>query len=454
MAHETRRLAEYAAALRYEDIPANVLERAKQCIADTVAAVVFGNNLPWGKMIVAYARSAGPGGKGRILGAGGDGVQASTAALANGTLAHSFELDSLYRPSVGVHPGACILPAALAAAQDRGGVSGRDLIAAFVAASEVVYRIGSATGRSNEHRGFHAPGTTGVFGAAIAVSRMLKLDSEKTTNALGIAGSLASGLVEFARAGSGGMVKRLHLGRAAESGVLAGSLASLGYTGPATVLEGEFGFLRVFCDEYDVTALADGLGERFDTLNIGLKPFACHFNPQPPIDALVTIREASDFSARDVAAIEVVGPPIIVERHNIPTPADMMLAQYSVPFCVALALFRDMRDPAVFDQSVLSNEEILAVSRSVVLKGDEAYHHGTSAITITLKDGRKLTHKTENVRGMPARPMTKNDLRGKFLHLAGPYSHGAERLYERRYNLEDEANLDWIDAAPVAAREH
>src|SRR5205085_9845437 len=114
----------------------------------------------------------------------------------------------------------------------------------------------------NEGRGFHAPGTTGPFGAAIAAGRLLGLDASRMRDALGIAGSLACGLMEFARSGTGAMVKRLHLGRAAESGVLAASLAADGFTGPASVLEGEFGFLRVFCGgEFDVTELTRELGQ-------------------------------------------------------------------------------------------------------------------------------------------------------------------------------------------------
>src|SRR4029453_9082913 len=121
------------------------------------------------------------------------------------------------------------------------------LITATVAGAEVMIRIGRATQHSNEGRGFHAPGTTGPFGAAVTCGKLMGFDAECTQNALGIAGSLACGLLEFARAGNGAMVKRLHLGRAAEGGVLAASLAGQGFTGPASVLEGEFGFLRGFC---------------------------------------------------------------------------------------------------------------------------------------------------------------------------------------------------------------
>src|SRR5206468_6996721 len=182
---------------------------------------------------------------------------------------------SLTRPGAGAHPGATVLPPALAVAQQPGirgrkALGGRDLIAAFVAGNEVMIRIGRATGHTNEARGFHAPGTTGPFGAAVACGHLLGLDAAGMANALGLAGSLAGGLLEFAR-GDGGMVKRLHLGRASEAGVLAASLAAGGFEGPKTVLEGQFGFLRVFCTEFDESQLTRGLGRDFVTLSTVLK---------------------------------------------------------------------------------------------------------------------------------------------------------------------------------------
>src|SRR5947208_5955129 len=231
MVGETIRLAEYAAGLRYEDLPTEVIAAAKDAIIDTIAACICGSALPWSRIIIDYAERTGPGGASRILGRG-TAVQAPAAALANGALAHAFELDSLTRPGAGAHPGATVLPPALAIAQER-GARGRELIAAFVAGNEVMIRIGRATGHTNEARGFHAPGTTGPFGGAVACGHLLGLDERGMTNAIGLAGSLAGGLMEFAK-GDGGMVKRLHLGRASEAGVLAASLAAAGFTGPQT----------------------------------------------------------------------------------------------------------------------------------------------------------------------------------------------------------------------------
>src|SRR5215472_16897837 len=352
MANETVQLAEYAAALKYDDLPPAVVQRAKDCIADTVAVVLFGYDLPWSRIIVDYAKRNGAGGRSRILGAGEVPVHAPAAALANGAIAHAFEMDNLTQPNSGSHPGATTFSAALAVAQERGS-SGRETIAATVAGWETMIRIGRATKHSNERRGFHASGTTGPLGAAVACGRLMQFDAEKMTNAIGISASTAGGLLEFARSGTGAMVMRLHLGRAAEGGVLAASLAADGFTGPTSVLEGEYGFLRVFCNDWDVAELTRGFGTDYFTLDIMLKRYACHITAHNPVEATLDLRNEHKFTAADVAAITIAGNERMAKTNNIPAPGDMMMAQYSIPFSVALSLHRDPIDPRSFDESAV-----------------------------------------------------------------------------------------------------
>ena len=228
MAGETKRLAEFATALRYEDIPEPVIAITKACLIDAVAVALFGSGLPWGKSVADFAFHVGESAGGHSNGKGASTVlspalrrvSAPAAALANGTFTHSFEFDNLRQPSVGVHPGSTAALAALAVAEEF-DVSGRDLITALVAGNECMLRTGLAAKSTSEHFGFHAPGLTGVFGSAIAASRIMGNDAHKTTMAIGIGGSFGSGLLAFAKAGNGGMVKRLHMGRAAEGGVTA-----------------------------------------------------------------------------------------------------------------------------------------------------------------------------------------------------------------------------------------
>src|SRR6266700_5872881 len=378
MAHETVQLAEYAAGLRYEDLPAEVIACARDCIIDTVAACICGSALPWSRIVIEYAERTGPGGASRILGAG-SAVQAPAAALANGASAHAFELDALTRPGAGAHPGATVLPPALAVAQQAGvSAGGRDLIAAFVAGNEVMIRIGRATGHTNEARGFHAPGTTGPFGGAVACGHLLGLDAAGMAIALGIAGSLAGGLLEFAK-GDGGMVKRLHLGRASEAGVLAASLAAAGFAGPRTVLEGEFGFLKVFCTKWDEAELTRGLGNEFVVTSTVLKRYPCHATAHAAVKAVRELQAEHGFTGVEVEAITITGNQRMVERHNILEPADLMLAQYSIPFCVALALYREARDPESYDQTALADPQIRALCRRVRLVPEPGGEHGGGA---------------------------------------------------------------------------
>ena len=440
MAHETVRLAEYAAALRYEDLPAPVVQQAKDCIIDTVAAGICGSALPWSRIVIDYAERTGPGGKCRIFGRGGPVVQAPAAALANGALAHAFELDSLTRPGAGAHPGATVLPPALAIAQER-RADGRALIAAFVAGNEVMIRIGRATGHTNEARGFHAPGTTGPFGGAVAAGHLLRLDARAMTNALGIAGSLCGGLLEFAR-GDGGMVKRLHLGRASEAGVLAASLAANGFAGPRTVLEGEFGFLKVFCTKWDTAELTRGLGEEFVVSTAVLKRYPCHATAHSAVRAVRDLQAEHGFTGVEIEAITVTGTPRMVERHNILKPADLMLAQYSIPFSVALALCREARDPKSWDERALADPQIRALCRRVKLVPGRHGEHGgmASTVTITLADGRRLERTAES--GM----LEPGELGDKFLRLtrATLGERPASALFERLQRLEEEESLDWL----------
>ena len=439
MTQETVRLAEYAAALRYEDLPAPVVRQAKECITDTVAAGICGSALPWSRIVIDYAERTGPVGRSHILGRG-LAVQAPAAALADGALAHAFELDSLTRPGAGAHPGATVLPPALAIAQEK-GADGRALIAGFVAGNEVMIRIGRATGHTNEARGFHAPGTTGPFGAAVAAGHLLGLDAGAMTNALGIAGSLCGGLLEFAR-GDGGMVKRLHLGRASEAGVLAASLAAGGFTGPRTVIEGQFGFLRVFCTAWDEAELTRGLGEEFVVSSTVLKRCPCHATAHAAVKAVRELQAEHGFAGATVEAITVTGTERMVERHNILEPADLMLAQYSIPFSVALALSREARDPESWDETALGDPQIRSLARRVRLVPEPSGGHDAtgSAVTITLADGRRLECRAES--GM----LEPGELADKFQRLtrAALGEQGAAALYDRLQRLEDEEELTWL----------
>ena len=248
-------------------------------------------------------------------------------------------------------------------------------------------------------------------------------------------------MLEFAR-GDGGMVKRLHLGRASEAGVLAASLAAGGFAGPRTVLEGEFGFLKVFCTESDTGELTRGLGGEFVVSSTVLKRYPCHATAHAAVKAVRDLQAEHGFTAAEIEAITVTGTPRMVERHNIAEPADLMLAQYSIPFSVALALCREARDPESWDGRALGEPQIRALCRRVRLVPEAGGEHGgtASTVTIALADGRRFERRARS--GM----LEPGELADKFLRLTRAVlgERGAAALFDRLQRLEEEESLDWL----------
>ncbi len=435
-------LAEFATQLQYDRIPTDVIERAKACVIDTVGACTYGSTLPWSKIVIGYAEQYGKGGQSTILGTSLK-AHAPFAALANGALAHAFEMDCLVQPSAGVHPGASLTAPGLAIAQEV-GASGKDFITAVVAGGEVMQRIGDASKQSTEHIGFHAPGVTGAFGGAVIAGRLLKLTAEQMTNALGIAGSLGCGLLEFSKSG-GGMVKRLHLGRAAESGVLAATLAKNGFSGPATVLEGRFGYMNVFCHEGDEARLTAGLGEVWKLLTLTFKRYSCHITAHVPVTAALELKDKHKIQGDDIASITVAGSEKMVSHHNIPDPQDMTMAQYSTPFCVALAFYRNPRDPNAFSEESRNDAKIRALCRNVKVELRQETGKDNplaSRVSVKLKDGREFTQEMPHFPGMPQQPLTHDQLREKFTTITkGVLGAGAEKVFADFSAIENVANM-------------
>lgn len=410
----TRELAAFASRLRFEDIPPAVLRRAKDCLIDTVAVCLYGRNAPWVPQLSQYLSSA-PAGRAEVIGDASPGLRAESAAFANGVLAHALELDSLRQPGAGVHPGASVGCAALACAQES-GASGRDVLTAFVAGCEVLFRIGRATKHSAEGRGFHAPGLTGPFGAATVAGRLLGLDGDGLARAYGIAGSLCGGLMEFAHAGEGGFVKRLHLGRSAENGIVAARLASSGFGGPTTVLEGPKGLLACYCAQSDPGALTAELGQRWETERICFKRYPSHITAHTVVYAIERLRAEHRFSADDVESVTVDGSARMRDMNGNRQPDDATMATYSIPFCAAVALAHDPLDPDNFSAPALADPRQRALrERITVVSSKDGGHASWETTTrITLRDGRVLERQQADFPGTPGAPLEPAQLRAKY----------------------------------------
>jgi 2-methylcitrate dehydratase PrpD len=445
MAGETRALAEFAASLRYDDIPAPVIAITKACLLDTVGVALFCSKLPWSRSAEDFARHTGGNGASTILSAALPRASAPAAALANGTFSHAFEFDNLRQPSVGVHPGATAHVGALAVAEEY-KVSGRNFLTALVAGCECMLRVGAAAKQTSEEIGFHAPGLTGVFGSAIAASKLMSHDAHKITMAIGIGGSLCSGLLAFVRAGNGGMVKRLHMGRAAEGGVTAAYLAGRGFEGPDVVMEGKFGFLDTYAREGDPALLTEGLGARWDSLHIWFKMFPCHVTAQAPVRAVRELLREHRFAPTDVSRIVLQASQKVLTHHADCAPRDVGTAQYSVPFCIALAMFRDPADPQAFLDGPDQNPAILDLCKKVELRPLSAAPSGARKpncrLEITLRDGRTLAIDDTVLDDGNAESVREARVEEKFRTLTADFPQSwRDELLHRLQALEQENNI-------------
>src|SRR5262252_5166181 len=284
----TRRIAGFVSGLTYERIPAEVRERIKLLMLDSLGCAIYGADLEWCRILretcagLDATRTTSIWGTNRRL-------SAPHAALVNGTQVQGFELDDVHREGV-LHVGAVTLPALIALAETNARLSGEDFIAAALAGYEIGPRVGLCMGPQHIGQGWHSGATVGVFAAAAAAARALALDAENAVHALGIAGTQSSGLMA---AQFGAMVKRMHAGRAAQSGLYAALLASEGFTGITDVFEAPYaGFCTTFSrsqDRFDLTALTAGLGERYETMRVSLKFYACVGSNHTTLDALTDI---------------------------------------------------------------------------------------------------------------------------------------------------------------------
>ncbi|NKJ49306.1 hypothetical protein CIC12_21745 [Burkholderia sp. SG-MS1] len=439
----SQKLASFVVDFLDRPIPAHVLTYAKYCLIDTVAAATYGAEFPWSKAVLAYAARYGAGGTSTVLGTSSMRVHAPMAALANGALAHAFEMDGIREPSAGVHAGATIAPAAFAVGEEC-DADGLSVLKAFILGTEVASRIGVASHHSPEKIGFHAPGMTGPFGAAIAAGVLMELDAERLTNALGLAGSLTSGLMTFSTSRHGSMVKRLHPGRAAESGVLAARLAASGFEGPETILDGRFGFLDAYCRDLpqETSLLTANLGEDWETLRTGLKRYACHANAQTATQSAITLQRRHQFLPEEIDHIMIEGNERLIGRHDNPEPLDIMQGQYSLPFCVALALYRDPNDPRSFSSESVNDPDIRSLARKVRVTTMATRSVRHTRMTICLLDGTVLVEDCEIYKGMPSDPVTVDDLSIKFKSLTRSLDERhADVLFDRLITLEKQNRL-------------
>jgi 2-methylcitrate dehydratase PrpD len=368
VAAPTREVANWVSDLRYDDLPARTREVVHIAILDTIGAGVYGYQTPWATKLLAWARRGGAAGEATVWGDKQPSLRAADAALVNGTAAHAFELDDYHNAKL--HPGAVVVSAALAVAENVNS-SGSELVTAIAAGYEVMIRTSLALNPSATRlRGWHLTGVCGPFGAAAACASLMKLNTEETAWALGLAGTQGAGLWAFNADGT--MSKRLHAGKAAHSGVLAAELAQLGFSGPTQIYEyGDGGVLKAFSDASDPGPLTAGLGSVYHLDQTSIKPYSCCGSTHAYIDAALALRQS--FGGKWDARTPVrVGTSKVVDVQCgfDYAPSSALNAQMSLRYVVAAALVEGQVLPAQFSDTAMTDAALGALANKLELVPD------------------------------------------------------------------------------------
>ena len=421
MGHAALRLADFVSALRLADIPLEVVEAARRHLLDTFGVAIRGRTHPNAVNSLRAAESL-DGATGSIPVWGSDRtLSAGYAALINGIAAHVLDFDDTHTDSI-VHGSAIIAPVVMALGQQR-EATGEDVVSAFVAGWEVAARVGLASRGSFHQRGYHTTSIAGVFGAAAAAARILRLSSEHTAHAIGLAGSQASGINEYLSNSSS--AKSMHTGWSAHAGILAAVMAQAGMTGPMSVFEGRDGLLRThgYRDRADVAALDAELGGRWEVARVSIKPYPCCHFAHAFVDC-VELLARKGVNASNMALFECVVPEIEVALICEPfadklRPATPYAAKFSLPFLLASKIADGAISHRTFEESNLSRPDLMELATRVkyrVAKPDETPFPKTFPgwVEATLTDGRHFVERLDVNVGHPDNALSMAQVAAKF----------------------------------------
>jgi 2-methylcitrate dehydratase PrpD len=434
------RFADFVAGLARDGAPAGAEHAAKRCLVDWYGGTLAGGIIAPATLLAnALAGCSGPA---RLL-PGKQGFDTRSAALINGAASHSVEVDDIYRPGL-YHPGSPVISAALALG-DAHGVNGATLLKAIVAGYEVSNRIAAGVNPAH-YMYWHTTATVGHFGAAAAAAVMLGLDRDQTMHALASVGTLAAGLRQaFA---SDAMSKPLHVGRAAESGVLGALSAKAGVTGVPDILEGERGFGNAMSRKVDWSAMVADLGETWTIEATTQKPHACCGHTFAAIDATQKIVGDEKLTPDAIRQIKVGTYKSGVEICGRPDPRTPYEAKFSLEYTCALAALGRPTAPQSFAVEVLGDGDIRAMMDKVIVEVDDGCEsrfprQRSAVVEMTTTDGRTLRHERPTRRGDPDDPLSDEEINAKYEMLAEPVigADKAKAIADAIWRIEASANV-------------
>ncbi|MDE2474490.1 MAG: MmgE/PrpD family protein, partial [Alphaproteobacteria bacterium] len=408
-------IALFAANIRPAELPAGVSDTVRNLLVDVAGLCLAARNSDYVRACIASAVSAG-----NATAIGHEHAFGPyDAALINGTAAHGEDYDDTFEGGP-VHAGAVIVPAVLAAAEQR-GLMGDRVLAGIAAGAEIMCRMSLVAPQATHKACFHPTAVFGAPAAAVGVSAALGLPPAKIANAIAIAGSLASGIIEYLADGS--WTKRLHAGQGAQSGLRAAFLAESGFTGPRTVLEGQHGFYKAFAPSKppDFSRLLDELGRHWVMATLAFKPYACGTMTQPYIDCAIELAR-SGVQADDIETMVCEVGEGTVHRLWEPlrakqSPPNGYAAKFSTPYCMAAGFidgkagFEQFTDQRVTDPGLRK----LAAKISYVIDPDNPYPANfTGHIRAVLKNGNVREVRRSHMRGGAHEPLTAAEIAAKF----------------------------------------
>ena len=427
MENMTEKFAKFCEQLKYEDLSPEVIKRTKLLILDTVGIIIRARHdaESTSSLVSAIDKLEMSNGSCQVF-SDKKTYSPSAAALLNGTLAHSLDFDDTHAEA-SLHSSAPILSAALAAAQMNKS-SGQELITACVVGYEVQIRLGLAGGSSAHYKkGFHPSATCGIFGAAAAAGYLMGLNKEQYISAFGIALSQSAGSMQFLT--DGAWTKRSHVGQAAQNGLSCAIMAGEGFKGPSQAFEGQWGYLHSYASGGDVNKATTGLGEEFETLNLGVKPYpSCRYS-HAAIDGLIELKKELKFSSDDLddidiglseTALNIIGYPLTDKQH----PKSVVDGQFSMPFCAAVTVKSGGLQWDDY-KNHLNNKDTLSLCNKIKVSPDEdaekcCPEYMSAKVKVVVK-GEKYEKFVKIPKGEPENFMEDVEFISKFKGLTEPY---------------------------------
>ena len=436
----TATLARFLVASRWEDVPDAVRHEARRTLLNSLGAALGGCRDAAVERAFAVLRRFAGRAEATLIGRT-ERSDPLTAAFVNAASANVLDFDDTHLPTV-IHPAAPVIPAVLAMAEQT-PVTGTQLLHAAILGIEVECRIGNAVSPWHYARGWHITSTCGVIGAAAAVAKLLKLDAERTTWALGIAANQACGLVETL----GSMAKSVSVGNAPRNGIVAALLAQQGVTAAPHTIEGARGFVHVMGERPDLAAIDAALGTSWESARNTYKPYPCGIVLHPVIDALLVLRATHALRADVVDRVIVRGNPLLRQRTDRKAPRTGREASVSAQHTAAVCVLYGAAGVAQYSDACVADPAVQALGARVAVEDDPAIPVGAAVVNVRTADGRTLTHAVAHALGSLERPMSDAAIEAKVRDLAsvGAPECDADRLIDAVWAIE---RLD--DAAIVA----